>query len=242
MLDLGCGSGSFPAPGGPVTFCAVDLETPPVPPARFLQADAGRLPFRAWTFDLIVCNHSLEHFLNLGDVLAEIHRTIKPSGALYVAVPDSTTLSDRLYRWLARGGGHVNPFSSASELAARIERTTGLRHAATRPLCTSFSFLNRKNARGPLPRRLWLFGGGTECSLRIAIRLLRMLDRTFGTGLSSYGWAFYFGNAGSAIDTRRWRNVCIRCGSAHPPESLRATSRWWPEFTCPQCGTLNPFE
>lgn len=58
---------------------------------------------------------------------------VASDGFLFVAVPDASTVTDRLYRWLAGGpapgGGHVNAFTSADETARRIEKAVGL------PLC-----------------------------------------------------------------------------------------------------------
>ena len=68
------------------------------------------MPFGSAAFDLVVSNHSLEHFVELEPTLREIGRVMRPGGTLYIAVPNTATLSDRIYRWLARGGGHVNPF------------------------------------------------------------------------------------------------------------------------------------
>jgi len=172
VLDLGCGAGSFDS-AGEFSTVRVDLEPSTVRVSNFAQADAARLPFRADCFDVVVSNHSLEHLENLASALEEIGRVLKSTGALYVAVPDATTITDRLYRWLARGGGHVNQFSSARELALKIERATGLRHKTTRTLCTSLSFLNRRNHR--VPRRLLLLGGGTEASLRLLTYVFRLL-------------------------------------------------------------------
>ena len=153
VLDLGCGGGSFRAAGA-CRIVRVDLERAASALSNFVQADAAGLPFPERSFDAIISNHSLEHFNNLSGALGEMGRVIKPGGALYVSVPDATTFCDRLYRWLARGGGHVNPFRSAAELAAKIEATTGLDHIATRTLCTTLSFLNRHNAPRPRPRTL----------------------------------------------------------------------------------------
>ena len=88
----------------------VDLDRQAPAPPNLVQADAARMPFPDHCFDLIISNHSLEHFGDLAGSLREIGRVVRPNGALYVAVPDATTLSDRFYRWLARGGGHVNAF------------------------------------------------------------------------------------------------------------------------------------
>ena len=245
VLDLGCASGSFAVEDSSHFVVRIDLERPPAA-SNFVQADAVKLPFRSAAFDLIVSNHSLEHFENLAGALAEIRRVVKPGGALYVAVPDANTISDRLYRWLARGGGHVNAFTSAAELAERIERDTGLKHVATRTLCTSLSCFHRANRRARAPRRLWLLGGGTGLSLLLLSFAFRICDRWFGTRASIYGWALYFGSVKTEIDCRAWTNVCIRCGAGHPSQWLRtceAVRRVWlvDVYRCPACGTLNLF-
>jgi SAM-dependent methyltransferase len=159
VLDIGSGRGSLDASGGPFTVVRADLERQGAQAPNFVQADAARLPFADRCFDLVISNNSLEHFRDLAGSLREIGRVVRPAGALYVAVPDCTTISDRLYRWLARGGGHVNPFSSAHDLARLIARATGLRHVATRVLCSSLACLNRSNRRGRPPGRLLLLGG-----------------------------------------------------------------------------------
>jgi SAM-dependent methyltransferase len=242
VLDLGCGAGSFDSTASQFTTVRLDLEPGSARLPNFVRADAARLPFRAGCFDVVVSNHSLEHVENLTGALEEIGRILKPAGSLYVAVPDATTITDRLYRWLAHGGGHVNPFSSAPELTLKIERTTGLKHAATRTLCTSFSFLNRRNHR--VPKRLLLFGGGTPTSLHFWNYLFRMLDRLLGTRLSIYGWAFYFGNIDATFECVAWTNVCIFCGAGHPSDCLLrerrvVKHRLIPAYRCPGCRTMN---
>jgi len=247
ILDIGSGPGSFDAEGSPFAVVRTDLERQPRGTPNFVQADAARLPFADHCFDLIVSNHSLEHFDDLTGALREIGRTVKHNGALYVAVPDATTISDRLYRWLARGGGHVNPFSSAGDLAGWIARATGLRHVATRTLCTSLACLNRRNRRAPAPRRLLLLGGGTQASLLLITYMLRLADRFLGTRASVYGWALFFGNVNANVDRTAWTNVCVRCGAGHPsPWLLREGEvkrglRVVPNYRCPQCGTVNFF-
>jgi SAM-dependent methyltransferase len=246
VLDLGSGPGSFPSSIGPFTAIRVDLDYPFGPAPNFAQADAVHLPFADRAFDAVISNHSLEHFRDLRGALAEIGRVLKPTGALYVAVPDASTFCDRLYRWLARGGGHVNPFTSAPELAATIEHATHLRHVDTRTLFTSLSYLHRKNRRVCGPRRHLLAGGGTEISLHLFTCFARLSDRLFGTRLSVYGWALYFGSFAVPVDTDTWSNVCIRCGSGAQSEWLRHLNvvrrRYlFPVYPCPNCGTTNLF-
>ena len=107
----------------------------------------------------------------------------------------------------------MNAFTSADETARRIEKAVGLPLAATRVLCSSLSFLNRRNAPQPGPRRLWLLGGGSEWSLFLYGWVSRRVDRWFGWRTSVYGWAFYFGTFPEAVDTEARANVCLRCGS-----------------------------
>mgnify|MGYP007094565261 FL=1 len=81
-----------------------------------------------------------------------------------------------------------------------------------------------------------------EGTLKWATYLARKLDRRFGTRLSIYGWAFYFGAGAEALDTTPWTNVCVRCGAGHPFDRLAAEGAvnleaWIPRFRCPDCGT-----
>ncbi|MGD0496911.1 MAG: class I SAM-dependent methyltransferase [Bryobacteraceae bacterium] len=248
VLDLACASGSFPATATPATVVRIDREWRQQSTGDlFVRGDAARLPFADHGFDAVISNHSLEHFLDLEDSLREIGRVIRPEGALYVAVPDASTWTDKVYRWLGRGGGHVNAFVSAADVVECVESGTGLRLAAIRTLYSSLSFLNRHVAPRPFPRRLMLLGGGFEWTLFLYVWFSRWIDRLFHTRLGIYGWAFYFGQRPASIDLSVWRNVCIRCGAGHPGELLRERSRvrpflgWLEVYSCPICGGLNPF-
>jgi ferredoxin len=136
----------------------------------------------------------------------------------------------------------VNAFTSPDAVTARIERATGLKLAASRQLCSSLSFLNRRNSPRPLPLRLMLLGAGYEWSLFLYVWISRRLDRMFGLRSSMYGWAFYFGKVGEPVDTRVNRNVCIRCGSACPADRLKPVARLRIQtYRCVDCGATNPF-
>src|SRR5438552_4410876 len=249
VLDLSPAEGSFPQAVTSATVERLDQVSPNHRAGRthFVQGDAALLPFLDHTFAAVISNHSLEHFDNLVTVLREIRRVISSNGCLFVAVPDASTVTDKLYRWLSRGGGHVNAFVSADKTAALIERATGLRHVATRALYSSLSFLNRRNAPRPLPRRLLLLGSGYEWSLFLYVWLSRRLDRLLNTRTSMYGWGFYFGNVVEAIDIKTWVNVCIRCGAGSPSRSLirqglvRSSFVGFWTYRCPHCGAINPF-
>jgi SAM-dependent methyltransferase len=246
VLDVGAGRGSFAA-DYPFQTVRVDLERPPrgTPQrALWVQADAAHLPFRDACFDVVVANHSFEHLRELDRALREIGRVIKPDGSLIASVPDSRTLSDRLYRFLARGGGHVNRFVSARQVEQLVTQATGLACRAHRLLYTSLAFLHPANRRGRRAGRFLLLLGAGERVLKWATWLLRKIDRRCGTRLSIYGWMFYFGNTPPPDDLTPWTNVCIRCGAGHPFSRLAAAGAinletWPPEFRCPDCSTWN---
>jgi hypothetical protein len=123
-----------------------------------------------------------------------------------------------------------------------LERETGLKHVATRTLSSSLCFLNRRVAPPPLPRRLFLVGGGYAWTLCFYLWLSRRLDRWFGTRTSVYGWALYFGSIRETVDTRTLVNVCVRCGAGHAPRDPEVRRRWGVRvWHCPACGTVNPF-
>ena len=246
VLDLGAGPGSFRSPRADLLVVRLDLERPhTLGDGRYVLADAARMPFAPHSFDLVISNHSLEHFLALDATVREVGRVLKTDGVLYVAVPDATTLADRIYRWLGRGGGHVNPFRSAEEVSTLVSRVTGFPLRRTTVLFSSLSFLNRHNFVTRPPRRIALFAFGNESFLAVWIWMLRGLDRRFGTKWSRYGWAFVFGNAIGLETQEVWVNVCVRCGSGHSELYLRkfATVRkvlgLFGAYRCPSCGGFN---
>jgi SAM-dependent methyltransferase len=247
VLDLGCGAqGSYRPEDTRALTIRCDVAPRLNQFAYFVQADAGCLPFAPRSFTAVILNHSLEHFADLAAVLGELKRILRPSGYLWVAVPDASTVMDRLYRWVSRGGGHVGQFRNADSLVAIIEDATDLRHAGTRTLFASFAFLNRHNGSRGFGRRMYLFGGGSEGLLRVATLLLRKLDRTFGTRTAIYGWGFCFGPV-PHFDPNPWSNVCVRCGTGYGSAWLEASGevrravlgiRW---FRCLGCGATNYF-
>lgn len=247
VLDLGAQKGSFASKRTKAKPIRLDAAPLQAGGELVVCANAADLPFSDRFFAAIIANHSLEHFENLRACLREIGRVIRNDGALFVSVPDSTTFTDRLYRWLACGGGHVNPFASATELARCIELETGLTHVATRTLYSSLSFLNRRNSFELPPRRLWLLGNGSEWSLAFYVWFSRFIDRMFGFRSSVYGWAMYFGNIAGPIDSSIRSNVCIRCGSGvstsvlYQLDCIRSNSVGIRFYRCPGCATVNPF-
>lgn len=258
VLDLASGPGSFPNERFPCTVVALDedldafVTAAPLPPGPYFRVfgHAQRVPFPPATFDLVICHHALEHVADLSGTLSEAGRVLKPGGRFYVAVPNGRGLCDGIYRFLFEGGGHVQRFSRTG-LVADVERLTGLRLVRWRALYSSFVYLRRlcelldnphaelsgRLVRiGKLPRRL-LTGGQ-----RFLWRATRICDRVFHTGLSIYGWAFYFERTAEScrpVEEPGYLNVCLGCGAGHPSDSLdlSAGSR----YACPACNAPNPY-
>lgn len=246
VLDLGARTGSFPASATGLTVVRLDLEAPPAGASgAYVRADAARLPFRGGCFAAIVANHSLEHFADLENSVREIGRVAGRDAIVYISVPDAGTLTDRIYRWLGRGGGHVNAFRRPADVIVPVEQWAGLPHRSTTLLFSSLAFLNAHNFTARPPRRIALFAFGNERFLAWFTWALRILDRALGTRLSVYGWAFRFGGAAPEGARDAWVNVCVRCGSGAPEAYLRHTGEVrrvlgaMESYACPQCGCRN---
>ena len=246
VLDLGARTGSFSTPRADLRVVRLDIDAPPPGASgRYVRADAARLPFRGACFDAIVANHSLEHFADLENSVREIGRVVKPEGRLYVSVPDAGTFTDRVYRWLCRGGGHVNAFRRPADLIGPIVKWTPLPLGSTTLLFSSLCFLNSHNFTARPPRRIALFAFGNERFLAWLSWALRWLDRAVGTRLSVYGWEFRFGAGAPESAREAWINVCVRCGAGaseaflREAGSVRRVLGWMESYTCSLCGGQN---
>jgi SAM-dependent methyltransferase len=114
-MDIGCGKGVFLD-----DFCRALSSTYGLTPERlvgmdlvqspgnefgrlpacftFLQGDVdgAALPFPDETFDIVTCNHVLEHVFETELLLDEIRRTLKPDGFAVVSVPNVAAWMNRL--------------------------------------------------------------------------------------------------------------------------------------------------
>lgn len=251
ILDMGCGGGSFPHHFAGHNVIGIDVDFHSLTGPRAIPAvctPSHTLPFAPATFDLVICHNSLEHISEVTATLLEIRRILKPTGRLFISVPDGTSLSDRLYRFLFCGGGHVQQFTF-TDIQSRVESNTGLTLAGSQEQLSSFAFLQHRNflprplgpLPGPFPRRMrwlsllptWLFNL-TRLSLVLTTRAIDTLTRTH---LSRYGWGILFSPHSTSITTEpACPNVCFSCGAAitHPTPTTNFT------YHCPYCHTLNP--
>lgn len=118
VLDLGCGTGYGTADlaaalGG---VFAVDRIAPDAdarhPDAHFLRADAGAIPLRPGSFDLVVSFQVVEHLVDPAPYLDTIARLLAPGGTALITTPNLTQ-SDR------ENPFHVKEYT-ADELSALL--------------------------------------------------------------------------------------------------------------------------
>lgn len=101
ILEVGCGSGLISQEmarkaksvraidiGEKMLIEAMNGNGIAEPSFDFAKGDAGHLPFRSGSFDIVVCNQVIEHVPGQQQLLAEAYRVLKPHGLCYVATPN----------------------------------------------------------------------------------------------------------------------------------------------------------
>ncbi len=105
VLDVGCGAGLVIAalrePGRRV--CGVEMSAEAVRSleergmeGRAVDLEADRLPFGDGEFDVVLCYDVIEHVFAPGRLLAEIRRVVRPGGAVFLCVPNTLNLFNRM--------------------------------------------------------------------------------------------------------------------------------------------------
>jgi SAM-dependent methyltransferase len=73
-----------------VRYLSADLNSP----RAQMRLDLTVLPFRNDAFDVVICNHVLEHIPPVRLAMDEIHRVLRPGGWAMLQVPIATTLTN----------------------------------------------------------------------------------------------------------------------------------------------------
>ena len=136
VLDLGCGAGHFlslldglgaEAIGVELSERALERARRQAPGAEaHLLTDDGAIPLGHASVDLVWCSEVLEHVGDVGGLLAEVRRVLRPGGRLLVTTPFHGRLKGSLLA-LTRFDAHFDPlgqhlrFFTASSLRASLE-------------------------------------------------------------------------------------------------------------------------
>ena len=93
---------------------AADLQPPAGPqPWRYCRADARSLPFRSRCFDVVLAIEAFEHIQDNVAAMREVHRVMKPEGALIVTTPTHWT-------WMYELGRHGPHYYSRRALVELV--------------------------------------------------------------------------------------------------------------------------
>ena len=107
LLDYGCGFGNSTIQAENDGFIALGFDTSTYKirfakpfkkrkKAHFIIASAGKAPFRKNSFDVVYCNHVLEHLSDDNLALNEIWNILKNKGFLVLTVPNKNNLATSL--------------------------------------------------------------------------------------------------------------------------------------------------
>ncbi len=174
LLDIGCGAGDFLAlmqAEGQWQVFGLEPNAVAVRYAREergLDVKIGHLPdsaLPAQSFDAITMWHVLEHVPDPAQVLAEVHRLLKPNGVLVVGVPVSDSVEAK---WFAANWAgydvprHLVTFTRASlsQLALRqsfrFEEQPGVVQGMSSLRISLGMWLGQRGGAWRRFRRLWL--------------------------------------------------------------------------------------
>lgn len=114
LLDVGCGTGTFDAmlaaTALPARVCGLDYAESMCRVAaekaeharvsdhvRYITGDSEHLPFADGSFDVITCSNSFHHYPHQQEVVAEMHRVLRPGGRVMLI----DGFRDNIVGWVA---------------------------------------------------------------------------------------------------------------------------------------------
>jgi SAM-dependent methyltransferase len=128
ILDFGCHDGAvvealrrdgLDASGFDVTH-GKDTARWTRPHVRYVDLSRYQIPWPDGSFDLLYSHHVMEHVRDYGSALREMHRVLRPGGAMVHLFPSRWRLLEA--HWLVPFGGVFHP-----PWWCRLSRATGLR-------------------------------------------------------------------------------------------------------------------
>lgn len=95
VLDFGCGPNKFSEAIGIDMFPHKGVDV-------VVNLDKYPYPFQDNTFNLIICNHIIEHLIDIPKTMEEIYRMLRPDGLVIIRTPYFThegSFRDPTHRW-----------------------------------------------------------------------------------------------------------------------------------------------
>jgi ubiquinone/menaquinone biosynthesis C-methylase UbiE len=162
-LNVGCGRNTEPGfvnldrVGGHGADVVYDLET----------AAVTALPFATSSVDTILCSHVLEHVTAIIPAMRELHRILKPGGALIALTPYASS-NDAV-----EDPTHVRFFTENSWIYfdRRTHESDG--HAGSYPSAVDYIFETVSTNFVPMPEYRHLVTSGTPQDLEVLRQLIR---------------------------------------------------------------------
>ncbi|MDZ7290890.1 MAG: class I SAM-dependent methyltransferase [candidate division KSB1 bacterium] len=201
LLDIGCGTGEFPATMTAAGWQAEGLERDERAAAwagehhqiKITTGGVEKLKESTQQFDLITMWHVLEHLYAPGQALEIIASRLREKGWLLIAVPNIAGIDARVYKsnWVALDAPrHVNHFSL--ETLARLGSKHGLtlRWWRQLPLDAFFNVLMSEKLAAQRGRGRWLLW---------PLRLLRAVAVVFASLLAGSHTPFSYAAYGASL-------------------------------------------
>jgi len=106
---------------------------------KSVLADATAIPFANGAFDLVICNHTLEHIVRYEDCINEMLRVTREGGYLYLAFPNSDRLVDEIGISWTKTKGNLSWYFArlfrASTIESRVRFHIGLAYGQIKTAC-----------------------------------------------------------------------------------------------------------
>lgn len=150
ILDIGCGAGNFLLEckkngfdvfGVDTSETACNIAKGKITAEKIKNCVLSEAHFEDNYFDVITMFHVLEHSSDVKNLLQEIKRILKPSGVLYVEVPNRESLEYILFKenWFSFDAPyHLNHFSKDN--LKNILNESGFKILSTNTFSTDFPF------------------------------------------------------------------------------------------------------